>query len=100
MVGQPVRDVFKSTDINKIDNVIVYFAGVILTLVVYLTVKAISQTAYDEVPVPDVCPLFWWLWVIQFFNYMNLVEYATALAWVQFAEEKKRAHAANRVSIK
>ncbi|KAH9408573.1 hypothetical protein TYRP_010838 [Tyrophagus putrescentiae] len=73
-------------------------ARVILTLVVYLTVKAISQTAYDEVPVPDVCPLFWWLWVIQFLNYMNLVEYATALAWVQFADEKNRARAQNRPS--
>lgn len=73
-------------------------ARIIYTCVVYLTVKTISQTAYDEVPANDVVSLFWWLWGIQFFVYMNLIEYAVALAWVQFAEDKKRARDAGVVS--
>ena len=74
-------------------------ARVIFTCVVYVTVKGISETAYDEVPTNDVVSLFWWLWFMQCFVYMNLVEYATALAWVQFAEDKNRAHAAGVVSV-
>lgn len=70
---------------------------IICTCVVYLTIKSISETAYEEVPSNDVVSLFWWLWVIQAFIYMNLVEYAWALAWVQFAEDKVRARVAGRV---
>ncbi|KAI2811126.1 hypothetical protein BLOT_002299 [Blomia tropicalis] len=71
---------------------------IICTCVVYLTIKSISETAYEEVPSNDVVSLFWWLWVIQAFIYMNLVEYAWALAWVQFAEDKVRARVAGRES--
>ncbi len=60
---------------------------------------AVSHTAYDEVPAHDVVSLTWWLWFIQCFVYLALVEFATALAWVQFAQDKQRARLHNTVSL-
>lgn len=35
----------------------------VFTVVVTLILMAVSHTAYDEVPVPDVSSLIWWIWV-------------------------------------
>ena len=71
----------------------------VFTVVVYLTLFQLSHSGYNEVPSQDVVALVWYIWVVQFFIYMALIEFATALAWVQFVQDKRRARAANIVSV-
>lgn len=73
-------------------------ARVMLTATVLLTLITTSQGAYNEVPSDDVVSLYWWLWGCQLFVYMCLAEFAFALAWVQFINDKKAARAANKPS--
>lgn len=74
-------------------------ARIILTCVVEINVIGISRQVYSEVPSKDVTSLFWWLWWCQFMVYMGLIEFALALAWVQFVFDKKIAHAKDVVRI-
>ena len=92
-----------------------------LTATVLLTVITSSQGAYNEVPSNDVVnfccyilikmivtnyiliikvPLYWYLWGIQFFVYMTLIEFACALAWVQFVNDKKLSKETKKVIFK
>ncbi|KAI2811125.1 hypothetical protein BLOT_002298 [Blomia tropicalis] len=70
----------------------------VFTVVQWLTLSSVSETIYSECPSNDVVSLFWWVWMVQFYDYMGLLEFGVALAWVQFAQDKQRAWKANRES--
>lgn len=72
-------------------------ARIILTCVVLINIMGISRQGYSHVPSKDVTSLFWWFWWCQFTVYMGLIEFAVALAWVQFVLDKKIAHEKNVV---
>lgn len=64
-----------------------------------INVNTLSKSGYNTVPANDVVSLYWWFWGCQFLIYMTMIEFAFALAWVQFVNEKKLAHKENRVSF-
>lgn len=72
-------------------------ARVVLTATVLLSVITTSGTAYNEIPVTDVVTFYWWFWCVQTIVFFTLIEFALALAWVQFVVEKKLAHQTNLV---
>ena len=68
-------------------------ARMYLTSSVLLTLTTSSSGAYNEVPADSVISFYWWFWGCQLLVYSTLIEYALALAWVQFALDKNRAKA-------
>lgn len=74
-------------------------ARVMLMCTVLLNVLGDSSSGYNEVPAHSVVSFYWWFWCIQCLMYFTLVEYALALAWVQFVIEKKLSRSEKRVSM-
>ncbi len=51
----------------------------------------------NDINVSYVVAIHWWMMCCQFFVFMALVEYATAISWAHFINEKKALRAAVQV---
>lgn len=68
-----------------------------LLCTVLIHTVTLSKDGYNEVPSNDMVSFYWWFWGCQFLIFIGLIEYALALAWVQFVIDKKIANQNQKV---